>query len=309
MMGPMNSTGLTLRAYAKVNYTLEIVGVRDDGYHELKSVFQSISLHDEVRIEKSASGFDLTVEPEGAEVGPREENTVHRAWRLLSERVGRELPVAVKLKKRIPAGAGVGGGSADAAAFLVGAGELFGLGFGDEELREVGAGIGADVPFCVVGGTALGEGVGERLTPLPMPPGHHIAVVKPVASASTAQVYRAYDINTVERKGNSAAVMAAIEAGSLTRLASSIGNDLAPLTAGIVPELAEHERALLGAGALGTAMSGSGTVVYGIFEDGEAARAALSGEELSGVAVGVFEPVGRGVEIAADGVTETPGVL
>ncbi|MGI8648836.1 MAG: 4-(cytidine 5'-diphospho)-2-C-methyl-D-erythritol kinase [Rubrobacter sp.] len=289
--------GISLRAYAKVNYTLEILGVRDDGYHELRSVFQSISLHDEVHLERGGTGFELYVEPEGAEVGPSDENTVHRAWRLLSERVGQELPVAVKLKKSIPAGAGIGGGSADAAAFLVGANELFGLGFGEEQLREVGAGVGADVPFCVGGGTALGEGVGERLSVLPQPPEHYLALVKPKASASTAEVYRAYDTSTVERKGNSGPVMAALRAGSPLRLANSVGNDLSPLTSGLVPEIAEYERAFLAAGALGTAMSGSGTVVYGIFEEEDLAWAALSGERLSGVGIGVFEPVGAGVEV------------
>ncbi|WP_119068898.1 16S rRNA (adenine(1518)-N(6)/adenine(1519)-N(6))-dimethyltransferase RsmA [Rubrobacter indicoceani] len=286
-----------LRAHAKVNYTLEITGVRDDGYHELRSVFQSISLHDDLSLTKAGSGFSLKVEPPGADVGPSDENTIHRAWRLLSGRVGRELSVAVELTKRIPAGAGVGGGSADAAAFLVGANELFSLGLSEDELREVAVGVGADVPFCISGGTALGEGVGEKLSALPPPPEHYIALVKPEASASTAEVYRAYDSNTVESKGNSGPVMAALLAGSLTRLASSIGNDLAPLTARIVPELAEYERVLLASGAIGTAMSGSGTVVYGIFWDEQSARVALASEPLTGVAVGVYRPVGFGVEI------------
>lgn len=289
--------GISLRANAKVNYTLEITGVRDDGYHELRSVFQSISLHDEVHLRRAESGFTLDVSPPGTDTGPREENTVHKAWRLVSERVGRELPVSVELVKSIPAGAGIGGGSADAAAFLVGVNELFALGLDEDDLREVGAGVGADVPFCISGGTALGEGVGEKLSVLPAPPEHYIAVVKPEESASTAEVYRAYDINTVERKGNSGPVMAALRAGSLTRLASSIGNDLAPLTARIVPELAEYERILLDSGAIGTAMSGSGTVVYGIFWDEESARDALSSDRLSGVAVGVYRPVGAGVEV------------
>lgn len=290
---------IRLRAYAKLNYTLEVVGVRDDGYHELRTVFQSISLHDDLRIRRADDGFELSVEPEDADIGPRHENTVHKAWRLLSERVGRGLPVRVDLKKKIPAGAGIGGGSADAAAFLVGCNELFGLGLSAEELCEIGVGVGADVPFCVVGGTALGEGVGERLTRLPNPPRHHLAVIKPGASASTARVYRAYATSAVERKGNSTPVMAALKAGSLARLASSVGNDLAPLTVGIVPEVAGYERLLLEGGALGTAMSGSGTTVYGIFEDERTALAAVSDDGLSGVAVGVFEPVGRGVEVVS----------
>ncbi|AHY46068.1 ispE: 4-(cytidine 5'-diphospho)-2-C-methyl-D-erythritol kinase [Rubrobacter radiotolerans] len=290
---------IRLRAHAKVNYSLEVTGVRDDGYHTLRTVFQSISLADELSFERAegrGEGFALEVEPPKAPLGPPGENTVRRAWELVCERAGRTLPVRVSLLKRVPAGAGLGGGSADGAATLVGLSELYGLGLSEEELLGIAARVGADVPFCLLGGTRLGEGVGERLTPLPPPPEHYIAVAKPEASASTAEIFRIYDRRSVERKGNSRPVMAAIRAGSLTRLASSVGNDLAPLTAALVPEVLDYERALLEAGALGTAMTGSGTAVYGIFADERRARAALLGEKLAGAAVGVFRPARSGVE-------------
>jgi 4-diphosphocytidyl-2-C-methyl-D-erythritol kinase len=157
--------GVLLRACAKVNYALEVRGLRGDGYHEISSVLQSVSLADELEIERSRGGFELSFEPEGVEIGPVEENTVYKAWASLWEASGHELPTRIRLHKKIPAGAGLGGGSADAAAVLVGMNELFDLGLDAEQLRTIGARIGADVPFCLSGGTALAQGVGEILTP------------------------------------------------------------------------------------------------------------------------------------------------
>lgn len=283
------------RAFAKVNYALDVLGLRGDGYHEVRTVLQSVSLADEVEIEVGDGGFGLRVEPDGARLGPPEENTAYRAWRLLRELTGDELPVRVRLRKGIPAGAGLGGGSADAAAVLVGLNQLFGLGLGAEDLHGLGARIGADVPFCVSGGTALGEGVGELLTPLPPPPEHHLVLTKPSASAATTRIYRAYDDEGPARGANAVeAVVAALRSGSLPALAAAVGNDLAPVTARIVPEVAALERKLLENGALGASMSGSGTAVYGIFDDPDAA---WSVAQRSGVAFsGVYGPVSCGVE-------------
>src|SRR5215210_1819539 len=149
-----------LMAFAKVNYALDVLALRPDGYHEVSTVMQSFSLADEVGLQRAAGGFDLSVEPEGVEIGAQERNTAYLARKALQRLIGEELPVRVTLRKRIPAGAGLGGGSADAAAVLVGLNELFGLGLLVGDLREVGATLGADVPFCISGGTALGEGVG-----------------------------------------------------------------------------------------------------------------------------------------------------
>ncbi len=283
------------RTFAKVNYALDVLGLRGDGYHEVRTVLQSVSLADEVEIEVGDEGFGLRVEPDGARLGPPEENTAYRAWRLLRQLTGDELPVRVRLRKGIPAGAGLGGGSADAAAVLVGLNRLFGLGLGAEDLRELGARVGADVPFCVSGGTALGEGAGELLTPLPPPPEHHLVLTKPSASAATTRIYRAYDDEGPARGANAVeAVVAALRSGSLPVLAAAVGNDLAPVTARIVPEVAALERKLLENGALGASMSGSGTAVYGIFDD---ADAAWSAARKSGVAYsGVYGPVSCGVE-------------
>ena len=290
---------MRLRAFAKVNYALEVLGIRPDGYHEISTVLQSISLADEVEIERAERGFELVVEPEGAGIGPLEENTVYKAWVRLREASGEELPVRLKLRKEIPAGAGLGGGSADAAATLVGLSELFGLGFGDAELREVGLRVGVDVAFCVGGGTALGEGIGEVLSLLPAPPPHYLVIAKPAVGAETARIYRAYD----ERSGDSLAsvdpVVDALRAGDAGALARGVGNDLALVTESFVPGVRELREELLGAGALGVAMSGSGTAVYGIFATEAEAWAAEKSSRASFVAV--CEPVARGVDAGVRG--------
>ena len=281
-----------LRAFAKVNYALHVLGLRTDGYHEISTVLQSISLADGVELRRAAGGFALKLEP--AEIGPPEQNTAYMAWRLLQRLTGGELPVEVTLRKRIPAGAGLGGGSADAAAVLVGLNEIFGLGLQVDELREIGAGIGADVPFCISGGTALGEGVGEILTPLPAPQAHRLVIAKPLRSAATAGIYRAYDEAKTEGTHSVGRVVSALRSRSITDLASAVGNDLAPVTRAFVPEVAALERTLLASGALGASMSGSGTAVYGIFGDEEAAGGAK--DAVDAPFVGIYEPVSHGVE-------------
>ncbi len=282
-----------LRAFAKVNYALKVGERRDDGYHEISSVLQSISLADEMEIERSKGGFELRIEPEGAELGALEQNTVYRAWRLLCGWAGSELPARIRLQKKIPAQAGLGGGSADAAATLCGLNHLFSLGLESEELRHFGSGIGADVPFALTGGAALAEGVGEILTPLPAPPLHRLLVAKPERGADTGGIYRASDERSGERTTSVEPVVAALRSGDLPALAREVGNDLEPITAGFVPEVKAYTEDLLRLGAMGAAMSGTGTAVYGVFEGEDEARSVA--ERFHAPYVGVFEPVLRGV--------------
>jgi 4-diphosphocytidyl-2-C-methyl-D-erythritol kinase len=284
-----------LRAYAKVNFALDVIGLRADGYHDIATVMQSMSLSDEVEIERIAEGFEFTFEPEGAEIGPPERNTAYVAWKSLQRSTGDALPASVRLRKWIPVGAGLGGGSADAAALLVGLNELFDLGLRVDELREVGARVGADVPFCISGGTALGEGVGEMLTLLPGPPAQHLVLAKPHRSADTGEIYRAHDAAGTESARCVEPVVSALQSRSLRDLAASVGNDLESVTSDLVPEVASLERELLAREALGAAMSGSGTAVYGIFDDeGVAERVAST---VDAPFTGVYGPVPHGVEI------------
>ncbi len=285
-----------LRAFAKVNYALDVLGRRADGYHEVSTVMQSISLADQVELQRATGGFDLSLEPEDVEIGPQERNTTYLAWKALQSLTDEELPVKVTLRKKIPAGAGLGGGSANAAAVLVGLNELFGLRLRVDELRKIGAGIGADVPFCISGGTALGEGIGEILTPLSAPPAHLLVVAKPLGSADTAGIYLAYDEAETESAHSVEPVVSALRSDNLSALATAVGNDLAPVTRCFIPEVATLGRTLLASGALGASMSGSGTAVFGIFDDAEAAG--IAEDALDAPFVSVYEPVSRGVEIA-----------
>jgi 4-diphosphocytidyl-2-C-methyl-D-erythritol kinase len=284
-----------LKAFAKVNYALDVLGLRADGYHEVSTVMQSISLADELELRRAAGGFDLSLEPEEVAIGPQERNTTYLAWKALQRLTGEEFPVKLTLRKEIPTGAGLGGGSADAAAVLVGLNELFSLGLQVDEMRGIGARIGADVPFCISGGTALGEGIGEILTPLPAPPAHLLVVAKPPGSADTAGIYRAYDEAKTESTNSVKPVVSALCSNSLPALAAAVGNDLAPVTKGIIPEVAKLERTLLASRALGASMSGSGTAVYGIFDDAEAAG--IAKDMVDAPFIGVYEPVSRGAEI------------
>jgi len=284
-----------LRAFAKVNYALDVLGLRTDGYHGVRTVMQSISLSDEVDIERIAGGFEFDFEPEGVEIGPPERNTAYVAWKSLQKLTGLALPVRVSLRKRIPVGAGLSGGSADAAAVLLGLNELFGLGLGTGGLREVGARVGADVPFCISGGTALGEGVGEKLTQLPGPPAQHLVLAKPHRSADTGEIYRAHDATGAKSALCVGPVVSALRSRNLRDLAAAVGNDLVSVTSDLVPEVMALRRDLLARGALGATMSGSGTAVYGIFDDeGIAARAVSA---VDAPFTGVYQPVPRGVEI------------
>jgi 4-diphosphocytidyl-2-C-methyl-D-erythritol kinase len=286
---------IRLKAFAKINYALDVLGLRADGYHEIRTVLQSISLSEEVGIERISDGFELFTEPGQTDIGPPERNTAYVAWKSLRRLTGEALPARVTLRKAIPAGAGLGGGSADAAAVLVGLNELFGLGLRVDELREVGTGIGADVPFCISGGTALGEGAGEVLTPLPGPPAHRLVLAKPHRSADTGEIYRAYDTVGTESAHSVETVVSALRSQSVLALAAAVGNDLAQVTKGFAPEIGALEQMLAASGALGSSMSGSGTAVYGIFDDEATAESAKAKVDVP--CFGVYAPVPFGVEI------------
>lgn len=284
---------IRLHAFAKVNYALEIIGLRPDGYHEIKTVLQSISLADEVSIERAQHGFTLSVGPPDKDLGPLEANTVYLAWAAVQEAVNGELPVRVQLHKHIPAGAGLGGGSADAAATIAGLNELFELRLSVDEMAEIGGRVGSDVPFCIRGGTMLGEDAGQRLTPLPPAPPHYLVIGKPERSALTSDIYRAYDMLEVRRIASAGPVVEALRAGSLTLLAAAVDNALVPVTVSMVPEVGDIKSDLLRSGALGAEMTGSGTAVYGVFSEESVAEGVSAG--LEAAFSGVYRPVESGI--------------
>jgi 4-diphosphocytidyl-2-C-methyl-D-erythritol kinase len=254
-------------APAKINLYLWVGGRRGDGLHEVESVMQSVSLTDFLDI-TAAEAVSLDVEPRGA--APEDEsNLVVKAVRALAVAAGKSTGASIRLTKHIPAAGGLAGGSADAAATLVGLNRLWSLGLSRKALEKIAAGVGSDVPFCVRGGTAVARGAGESLAPLVARAPLWWVIAKPPGSLSTAEVYGRYD----ELGGPQAAapdpseVADALARGDLGRLAGALRNDLEAAAQALMPELSTARAELLGAGALGAVMSGSGPTWCGLAGD------------------------------------------
>ncbi len=266
---------LTLRAPAKINLGLLILGKRPDGYHEIETVLQMVSLYDEVSIEEGGEGIQLSLDTPGLPEG--EENLVVRA----AGRFYRELEstphVRIGLKKKIPVGAGLGGGSSDAAATLAGLNRLRGDPLPLPRLMELAAELGMDVPFFLFSATALATGRGERLQALPSPsPPLWVLLVHPGLHISTQEVYRGVKLGLTTK--NKHISIRRFLVTTFTRGHSEVPNDLERVTFEAYPQLREIKELILELGALGGAMSGSGSTLFGIFPDREAAEAA--GREL-----------------------------
>ncbi|MCL6638445.1 MAG: 4-(cytidine 5'-diphospho)-2-C-methyl-D-erythritol kinase [Firmicutes bacterium] len=260
-------------AHAKINLTLGVLGKRPDGYHEVEMVMQSIALHDTLQIRKQAAGISLTVA--GADLPGDGNNLVFRAASLLQAKTGNKSGVHIHLAKRIPVAAGLGGGSADAAAALRALNMFWRLGLSPAELMDLGAALGSDVPFCLLGGTAIARGRGELLTPLSARPKFGLVLVKPAARVSTARVYGAYGAfsgSFQKPRPDCAAMAAALAQGDPDAVARCLANDLEPVTAAMHPEVRRIKEKLLAAGATGALMSGSGPTVFGLTGDVDSAR-------------------------------------
>lgn len=251
---------LTVPAPAKLNLSLDIVGVREDGYHLLRMIMQTIDLCDQIVLER-ADEISLTCNL--PELPCDERNLAVRAAHAFFERTGLPGGVRMTLDKNIPHGAGMGGGSADAAAVLKGLNELCGTDLSQQELCEIGLRLGADVPFCIVGGTQLAEGVGERLTPLPPLPDCFLLVAKPEQGVSTPEAYRAYDRLTDVLHPDTAELTGLLSRGDLSGFCARMENVLEPAVP--LPEIQQIRAEMLAAGALGSRMTGSGSAVFGVF--------------------------------------------
>lgn len=263
---------MLVKAYAKINLVLDVLGTRDDGYHELETVMQTLELHDTIQL---APAPGITLQVEGAELPAGPGNLAYRAAFLLRERTGCRKGVVIRLQKRIPLAAGLAGGSADAAAVLRGLNRLWRLDLDEHRLGELAAEIGSDVPFCLRGGTALCRGRGEIVIPLPPLPQTCVVLVKPSFGVGTAEVYRRYDHLAAPRRPDCDTMLAAVRRSDIAGVAAHLGNALEQVTLGMHPELAVIKEELAATGALGTLMSGSGPTVFGLYADYQvAARAA-----------------------------------
>ena len=263
---------MEIQARAKINWTLDILGQRADGYHLLDMLMQPITLCDTVTLEAAE---DISLTMGGEPLLPADEkNLAYRAAALLKRETGFAGGAAIHVQKRIPCGAGLGGGSADAAAVLAGLNRLWGLGLAEEELERIGLRLGADVPFCLRGGLCRVGGIGEVLSPEAASPAFPLVIVQPCEGLSTKEVYQAWHQAADAVRPDTEGARIALAHGSLTELAPCLGNALQPVSVAARPQIGEAIAALRQLGAPCAMMSGSGSAVFGAFKDESTARAA-----------------------------------
>lgn len=264
---------LELKALAKINLGLDVLGRRENGYHDVRMVMQTIYLYDNVTIQKAAEP-GIVLKTNLYYLPLDEKNIAYKAAKLLIDEFGITEGVQITLDKHIPVAAGLAGGSSNAAAVLVGMNRLFSLGLSEKELMERGVLLGADVPYCVMRGTVLAEGIGEKLTPLAPLPKCYVLVAKPAISVSTKMVYEKLDAHEIEDHPDIDGILAGLQAGDLKKIADSMGNVLERVTVEEYPIIDDIKQVMKEMGALNAMMSGSGPTVFGLYEDKMTAKQA-----------------------------------
>ena len=255
---------IRLKAYGKINLCLDVLGRREDGYHDVRMIMQTVRIYDRLFMER-IPGDQIRLETNLTFLPTGESNLVCRAIELLRQEFEIKEGIHVNLQKFIPVAAGMAGGSSDAAAALVGMNHLFRLGLSREALMERGVKLGADVPYCIMRGTALSEGIGEKLTTLTGPPDCHVLIVKPKVSASTRLVYERFDACREVRHPDVDAMIEGLKKGDLQQVAETMGNVLEPVTEAVYPVIGDIREAMLAGGAMNAMMTGSGPTVFGLF--------------------------------------------
>lgn len=278
---------ISLKALAKINLGLDVVRRREDGYHEVRMIMQTIHLYDRLEIKKTGSG-DITMETNLSFLPTNENNLVYKAAKLLKDEFEIKEGVHVNLKKHIPVAAGMAGGSTDAAAVLYGMNRIFKLGLSKKELMERGVKIGADVPYCLMRGTALAEGIGEDLSALPPMVKCPVLIAKPSVNVSTKFVYENLKLDDTMVHPDIDALVADIKAQDLKKIAADMGNVLETVTIPNYPVIADIKQYMLEHGAVNAMMSGSGPTVFGLFEKEETAQEAFAAMKQSGLAKQVY---------------------
>ena len=278
---------IRLKAMAKINLGLDVTGRREDGYHEVKMIMQSIYLYDNIVItRKSEPGINLKTNLSFLPVN--ENNLVYKAAKLMIDTFDIKEGVDIDLDKHIPVAAGMAGGSTDAASVLYGINKMFDLKQSNEKLMELGVKLGADVPYCIMRGTALSEGIGEKLTRLKPVPQCYVLIAKPGISVSTKYVYETLDAKEVIEHPDIDSMISAIDEGDIKKLASLMGNVLETVTEQEYPVITEIKNYMKQNGAINAMMSGSGPTVFGLYEKEEDAVKALKGLRDLGLAKQLF---------------------
>ena len=278
---------LKLKAMAKINLGLDVLRKREDGYHDLRMIMQTVYLYDRIELRETEEP-GIKVMTNLSYLPTNEDNLVYKAARLLMDEFSIQKGVEIRLKKYIPVAAGLAGGSSDAAAVLVGINRIFKLNLTQEELMKRGVKIGADVPYCIMRGTALAEGIGEKLTRLPNTPDCYVVLAKPGIHVSTQFVYGNLKANELKDHPDIDGQIEAIQNGDLYGMAERMGNVLETVTIPAHPVIEEIKDIMKKEGAVNAMMSGSGPTVFGLFDDQEKAQAAYDILNESEIAKSVF---------------------
>lgn len=274
------------KAYAKINLGLDVVRRLENGYHEVRMIMQTVDICDVLTLKKTESGIVVTTD--NGELPTDENNLIYKAAKLMMDKYNIKQGVHIHLEKHIPIAAGMAGGSTDAAGTFIGMNELFACGADEEQLRELGVKVGADVPFCIMGGTALAEGIGEKLTRLPKPPACFLLIAKPDINVSTKYVYEHLDAEGVEHHPDIDGMIRALADKDLTGIVERLENVLENVTVKKHPIIQEIKDTMVQAGAEGSLMSGSGPTVFGIFTEEKKAKAAFDALEAKQLAKQLF---------------------
>lgn len=284
-MGSNND--ISLKALAKINLGLDVVRRREDGYHEVRMIMQTIQLYDRLDIKRTQEP-GIQIQTNLSFLPVNENNLIYKAAKLLMDEFSITDGVSVKLDKRIPVAAGMAGGSTDAAAMLIGVNRLFSLGLTKRQLMERGVQIGADVPYCIMRGTALAEGIGEALSPLPPMVKCPVLIAKPSISVSTKFVYQNLKLDDTTIHPDIDRLIDDIKAKNLHDIAAHMGNVLETVTIPNYPVIDEIKKHMLSNGAVGAMMSGSGPTVLGLFDDEDTAKKAYKAMRSSHLARQVY---------------------
>ncbi|WP_252231468.1 4-(cytidine 5'-diphospho)-2-C-methyl-D-erythritol kinase [Clostridium sp. ZBS15] len=256
---------MNIKAYAKINISLDVIGKREDGYHLLKMIMQNIDLYDIVQVEKIPSGISLKCNK--SYVPTDERNLAYKAANLFKETYNIKSGICINIEKNIPVSAGLAGGSTDAAAVLKIMNKMFNINASQQELMNLGLNLGADVPYCICGGTALCEGIGEKVTKLKPFRNKILVVVKPPFGVSTKEVYKAFDLSKVIFHPKTNELISNIKKNNIDFIANNMKNLLENVTLGRYKIISTIKDEINTCGALGSMMSGSGPTVFGFFDD------------------------------------------
>ena len=278
---------ISLKALAKINLGLDVVRRRHDGYHEVRMIMQTINLFDRLEIKKIKEPA-IKIHTNLFFLPVNENNLVYKAAKLLIDEFGIQEGVSVGLTKKIPVAAGMAGGSTDAAAMLFGMNRLFGLGLSKKQLMERGVKIGADVPYCIMRGTALAEGIGDKLSPLPAMVKCPVLIAKPQISVSTKFVYQNLKLDDKTVHPDIDRLIEDIRNKDLKAVSDHMGNVLESVTIPNYPVISQIKEQMMDSGAVGSMMSGSGPTVFGLFDDSRTAQLAFGKIKRSGLAKQVY---------------------